>query len=98
MKINFTFSTLETEINGGFSQGDLKNFNIGFAENIIINAVPDGFSVYEGEYSVTPQITAQTLETENKLMTDDLTIKAIPYFEVSNLAGGSTVTIGNMND
>ena len=98
MKINFTFSSLETELDGAFIQGEPKSITFGFAENIIINAAPDGFSVYEGEYKVTPKVTAQTLETENKLMAEDLTVKAIPYFEVSNLAGGSTVTIGNMND
>ena len=62
-----------------------------------ITVRPDA-EYYEGEYAVIPKVTAQTLETENKLMLEDLTIKAIPYFEVSNLAGGSTVTIGKMDD
>lgn len=49
---------------------------------------------YTGEYIVTPTVAGQTLETQNKLMTDDVTVEAIPYHEVSNLFNGLTITIG----
>ena len=49
---------------------------------------------YTGAYEVTPKPTAQSLKTAQKLMTDDLTIQAIPYYEVSNLQKGKTVIIG----
>ena len=49
---------------------------------------------YTGNYEVIPKTTAQILETAQKLMTDDLTVKAIPYYEVSNNQGGLTVVIG----
>lgn len=49
---------------------------------------------YDGSYEVTPAVTAQTLATKQKVMDEDLKIKEIPYFDVSNLAGGSTVYIG----
>ncbi len=53
-----------------------------------------GGDPYEGEYAVTPKTTQQILPTKHKVMSDDMTIKAIPYFDVSNNSGGSTVYIG----
>lgn len=49
---------------------------------------------YDGEYTVTPKVESQTLETAGKLMDDNVTIKEIPYYNVSNNSGGSTVYIG----
>lgn len=50
-------------------------------------------SSYEGDYIVTPRIHAQTLNTKNKLMKDNVSVLAIPYYETSNLSG-KTVYIG----
>ena len=49
---------------------------------------------YEGAYEVTPRKVEQVLETKDKSMTDNVTVFAIPYAEVSNLGGGLTATIG----
>lgn len=49
---------------------------------------------YVGEYDVTPKIEQQVLSTNDKLMTDDITVKAIPFYEVSNPQGGTTFIIG----
>ena len=49
---------------------------------------------YEGEYEVTPAVEKQTLQTAKKIMKEDITVKEIPYAEVSNPAGGTTVIIG----
>ena len=49
---------------------------------------------YDGSYEVTPTIGQQILQTKNKTMVNDLTIKSIPYSESDNSAGGITVTIG----
>ena len=49
---------------------------------------------YDGSYEVTPTIEQQILQTKNKTMIDDLTIKSIPYSEVTNTSNGITVTIG----
>ncbi len=50
---------------------------------------------YGGEYSVTPEVgTGQTLETAGKYLTNDVTVNAIPDYEVSNEAGGNTFIIG----
>lgn len=50
---------------------------------------------YEGAYVVIPKITDQTLDTERKLMMQDLLVKQIPFYDVSNAAGGSTIFIGS---
>lgn len=49
---------------------------------------------YDGPYVVTPKVTSQVLQTEDKRMTADVTVKEIPYYEVSNLAKGKTIIIG----
>ena len=58
-------------------------------------SMPVGYVDYSGSYDITPKVTAQVLQTKDKHMTDDVTIKKIPYFDVSNDAGGSTVYIAN---
>lgn len=51
--------------------------------------------IFDGDYTVKPQpYDSQTLDTKNKLMRDDVTVLAIPYFETSNLSDGLTVYIG----
>lgn len=49
---------------------------------------------YTGAYEVTPTVTAQTLPTAQKRMTQDMTIRGIPYFATSNDKMGETVYIG----
>lgn len=49
---------------------------------------------YTGTYTVTPSVDAASVPTAQKYMEDDITINAIPYYDVSNTAGGSTVYIG----
>lgn len=50
---------------------------------------------YVGEYTVTPTVEEQIMQTKEKIMRDDVTIQAIPYFEVSNTSDGVTVYIAN---
>ena len=50
--------------------------------------------IYDGDYEVTPMIRSQTLETNGKLMEDNVLVLSIPYWETSNLSGGKTVYIG----
>lgn len=53
-----------------------------------------GHEYYTGNYNVTPKIEQQVLETRDKLMSDDVTVKGIPFYEVSNPQGGTTFIIG----
>jgi len=68
-----------------------------------INTINIGFNIggtsqtppYDGEYEVTPKTyDEQTLETRNKRMLKNVTIKKIPQYEVSNSAEGYTLIIG----
>ena len=67
----------------------------GFRLRLPAGDTPDlSGEVYEGPYEVRPTPAGQTLATEGKTMKDDVTIEPIPYFVVSNEAGGETVYIG----
>lgn len=63
--------------------------------NVQCVAVNTQAEPYTGAYVVTPRVDGQTLATTGKLMTDDVTIKAIPYYDTTNAAGGSTVYIAS---
>ena len=56
---------------------------------------PIGYEDYKGDYEVTPKVNEQSLKTKNKRMTDDVKVKSIPFFNVSNTSGGSTAYIGS---
>ena len=49
---------------------------------------------YDGTYEVAPTFSRQTLNTYNKLMTDDLTVRPIEVSRTSNPQGGNTIFIG----
>lgn len=50
--------------------------------------------VYSGAYSVDPRVAEQVLQTKGKMMQENLIVEKIPYFDVGNTSGGSTVYIG----
>ena len=52
-----------------------------------------GGEEYEGAYEVTPKVEAQTMQTKNKVLIDDMTIKGIEIHRVKNNGGGTTVYI-----
>lgn len=58
--------------------------------SISINNAPN----YDGPYEVTPRLYTQGLETEGKLMADDVTVYEIPISRTTNPTGGLTVLIG----
>lgn len=60
--------------------------------------MPVGFEKYKGEYVITPKLDKQIVEAKDKVMSDDITIKSIPYYEVSNTHGGTTFIIGGEKD
>lgn len=49
---------------------------------------------YDGDYVITPSVVPQYMETANTQMKNDVTIEAIPYYEVSNEHNGLTAIIG----
>lgn len=65
---------------------------LGFGGEIVPVVISE-LEPYTGAYTVTPKMMEQRLATKQKRMTDDVTVQAIPYYEVSN-ESGTTVTIG----
>ena len=54
---------------------------------------PYGYDDYEGPYVAVPSVSEFQLQTDDKHMLDNITIKEIPFAMVSNTSG-YTVTIG----
>lgn len=53
-----------------------------------------GAQAYDGPYEVTPKAwDEQVLQTDGKLMTDDVTVFRVPYYETVNLFDGKTAYI-----
>lgn len=53
-----------------------------------------GLELYGGPYEVTPKAWGeQILQTEGKLMSDDVTVFRVPYYETINLFDGKTAYI-----
>lgn len=71
----------------------MKTFKVNFNESGI-GSGDSGVVPYVGSYSVKPKVEAQILPTKEKRMLNDLEIQKIPFFNVGNTAGGSTVYIG----
>lgn len=86
MKLSQENSILKTNFGG---DGSL-NADLGQVTRISGSDYP----AWPGSYTVTPAAQARTVQTRNYRMTADMTVEAIPYAEVSNTAGGTTVTIG----
>ena len=57
-------------------------------------SVITGYDEFEGAYEITPKVNSQMIETKDKLMYKDLIVGSIPYYEVSNSKGGTTIIIG----
>lgn len=83
-----TFTESKVGFDIGFEHDD--GFEFFFGE---LSYIPTT-EIYSGDYEVTPMIIAQSVPTAEKYMKYDMTVKAIPYFDVGNTAGGSTVYIG----
>ena len=91
MILNVKFSELSRKFGITFSSIS-KTFDANFGEVQTVTKYIGG-DPYEGDYIVTPRVVEQTMSTKDKVMTDDVTIKSIPFFNVSNESGGSTVYI-----
>ena len=61
--------------------------------DIVVTSEGNSAEDYVGEYTVTPSRKQQVLETQNKLLKENITVIEIPYSEVSNLGGGKTFYI-----
>jgi hypothetical protein len=67
------------------------------ASGVLVGSLskPIGYIDYTGSYEVTPKTSEQSLQTKDKHLTENVTIKSIPFFATSNNSGGNTVYIGS---
>lgn len=79
----------EETIKVGVTAGSCVNVHIP-AQIVKSGDYPD----FGGPYDVTPMVTSQCLDTKDTHMTDDVTVREIPYYAVSNPQGGTTIVIG----
>lgn len=56
---------------------------------------PKQCDCYNGEYDITPKRCEQIIDVEGKHMLEDICVKEIPFYEVTNDSGGKTVKIGD---
>jgi hypothetical protein len=59
--------------------------------------MPAKLGTYNGDYVVTPDLTGRTLPTKDKSMIDDVVVKPIPIYEVSNTHGITVIIGGELN-
>lgn len=72
----------------------------GFLSNAFIGSVNITkleYPAYDGEYEITPRAEAQVLQTAMRTLEDDILIKEIPYFDVSNEYGRTIYIGGEIN-
>ena len=93
MRFNVRFNQTDQRLKVRFNSSG-KAFQVGF-KGIQQVTVDADVEFYTGDYEVTPKVDEQTMPTKDKYLVDDVTIKAIPYFNVGNNSGGSTVYIGS---
>lgn len=71
-----------------------KNDELTFGFSVSVQ--DGGAQPYTGEYEVTPKIYEPvSLETKNRFLRDNVTVKKIPQYVVSNDAGGNTLIMGD---
>ena len=78
----------------GSISGSLSDPDQSLSGSLTVPSAAPAVDPYTGDYVVIPTFRDQVLETKNKTMEDDVTVKEIPVAEVSNPAGGLTLTIG----
>lgn len=81
--------------------GSMQRITGSLAETEVINGtifIPTYVDVdlYSGVYDVSPDFTGKTLDTANKTLTDNITVKPIEVQTMSNSSGGLTVYIGGI--
>ena len=77
------------------TENEIKLQGTIYANKTLMGTINIGGSYdgYKGEYEVVPARREQVLETQNKLLKQNITVIEIPYSSVSNLGGGKTFYI-----
>lgn len=94
MKLNVTFSEIDEKTFNVQLQQNRSAFDAQFGQVQHITEYVGG-ELFEGDCTVTPRVEEQIMETKEKVMPDNVTIRAIPVYRVSNMSGGTTVYIAS---
>ena len=89
MRLDVQFATGTEALKVEFTRG--QSFGVDFGQ---LTEVGKEYEHYAGNYDVVPGRDGTVLETQDKVMDDDVTVHPIPFFRVSNPAGGNTCYIG----
>ena len=92
MRFDVTFRELDKKMDVDFRTRN-EQIKVDF-EHLQVVSDNVGVDYYKGDYTVTTKFEKQELATRQKFPTENVKIKEIPFFEVSNLEGGQTVFIG----
>lgn len=97
--VRFSAKFAETNLNIGAAFGEM-NLRMDAQVNgeVYIVHDPDLLPEYTGVYEVVPRVEAQTLPTAEKYLERDVSIKAIPIYDVTNATGGTTIYIAKEID
>lgn len=93
MKLSTTFQENKLVFAASFFGAEEKTVPASFGAIQVVTERVDPSIQYEGSYTATPKVDAQTLPTAQKFLDRDITINAIPIYETSNDANGTTVYI-----
>ena len=81
-------------------QGEINSESIKLSGNLKIDNMTGALTLgigtnttYGGEYEITPKSSTQTLNTNNKVLVENVKVKEIPYYETVN-EYGKTIYIG----
>lgn len=88
MRIHVAFQEANAQFFLGFE--DESSFALGFHESFTKSTNAQ----YAGSYEVTPKILEQSLPTQDRWLSRDVIVRAIPYYEVGNSECGNTAIIG----
>ena len=91
MRIRVAFDETDQHFAAEFQEAD-STLTAEFGKVHVVTKYVGG-DLYEGDYAVTPKVSEQTLPTKGKYLIDDITLRAVPVFRVSNSSGGTTVYI-----
>lgn len=96
MKIDVKFFESDQRMEVTLNERELR-IDAGFDAYQEVTVLKDA-EPYTGSYLITPSVNEQILNTAQKQMTQDMTIKEIPYYATSNPQQGETVYIGSEVD
>lgn len=94
MEISVQFKELNKTIDVEFKGKDSKDINADFDEFQQVTEYVGG-KEYKGDYVAIPTTKEQVFQTKGMVLVDNMTVKEIPFFNVSNTSGGNTVYIAS---